>query len=428
MRTFILCFLILSPSINVVHTQTILVQDWYGLCTFKRYKPGGNHPVISRITAPKASIQGKALRTISGKIGQGLTAEGNVANVVSKFSETFAKVAGKLAGTLGVFGAAFGVINPLTKPTVGDILSATNRAIAQLCREVDNRLIQLTGYINQQVLNSEHQLMKNRYKNLFQAWANCINRPYSGAAERCERNAVAAIRAQRHFFMPSFDNVMAGRRLSHLRIKKLEINFIPYRDYVVLNLMSIQTLMDRYLGKPYYRAYRAQLIEDANRDITYAQKAYNAIKGMTYSRSFAQCRRTFRCPPYRNTYTWVWFIKRQKYRYSICNCQINPLDVRRCEVQVGFYYRYADLKIYSFSDGQLTISARLALTSKARSFIEKQSSAVYNYYHNQVLDLIPTWRSMITKSIRMFLILCYAFFQESYQYVTSNNSPPIVFL
>ena len=275
MRTFILCFLILSPSINVVHTQTILFRDWSGLCTFQGYKPGGNLPVISRITAPKASIQGKALRTISGKIGQGLTAEGNAANVVSKFSETFAKVAGTLAGTLVVFGDAFGEIN---SPTVGDILSATNRAIAQLSREVDNRLIQLKGYIDQQILNSEHQLMKNRYKSLFQAWANCINRPSPGAAESCERNAVAAIRAQRHFFMLSFADVMAGRILSHLSIKKLEINFIPYRDYVVLNLMSIQTLMNRYLGKPYYRGYRAQLIEDANRDITYAQKAYNAIK------------------------------------------------------------------------------------------------------------------------------------------------------
>ena len=362
------------------------------------------------------------MRTISGKIGQGLTAAGNVANIVSKFSETFKDTAGKLAGTLGVFGAAFGIINSLTKPTVGDILAATNRAIAQLSREVDKRLIQLKCYINQQVLNSEHQLMKNRYKSLFQTWANCISRPYPGEAERCERNAVAAIRANRHFFIPSFANVMqecyAGRTLSDLRIKKLEINFIPYRDYVVLNLMSIQTLMNRYLGKPYYRGYRAQLIEDANRDIMYAQKAYNAIRDLTYSRSFAQCGRTFRCPPYHTTLKWAG----KKYRYSNCNCQINPLDVRRCQVQVGFYYIYAHFRIYYFRDSKLTRSARWALNNKARSFIYKQSPVVYNYYHNEVLDLVPTWRSMITKSLRMFLILLYNFFQASYQYVTSNKS------
>ena len=69
-----------------------------------------------------------------------------------------------MGATLGAFGTAFSILSELGKPTIDDVMNSVNTAIEDLTNEMNQKLDQMAGYVNTQVINSEKNILQNQYR------------------------------------------------------------------------------------------------------------------------------------------------------------------------------------------------------------------------------------------------------------------------
>ena len=78
--------------------------------------------------------------------------------------KTLAKIAPKLGAAVGIFSIGLGIVQAFLDPTPQDILDKANEAIAKLTDEVNDRLDEMKGYVDQKTINLEKDLIGREYK------------------------------------------------------------------------------------------------------------------------------------------------------------------------------------------------------------------------------------------------------------------------
>ena len=108
-------------------------------CVYPGYKAGGGRVVIDPITSPSATLHTNELNSLLAFGTRGGSIGDKVVAKISQYSAiATAKAGKKLATSIGLFGAVFGGLLDLAKPSTGDILDSVNKAIEKLTDEVCN--------------------------------------------------------------------------------------------------------------------------------------------------------------------------------------------------------------------------------------------------------------------------------------------------
>ena len=63
-----------------------------------------------------------------------------------------------------MYGVAFSILSDLGKPSMDDVMKSVNTAIDDLARDMNQRLDQMRGYVDTRVINSEKNLLNDKYR------------------------------------------------------------------------------------------------------------------------------------------------------------------------------------------------------------------------------------------------------------------------
>ena len=102
------------------------------------------------------------------------------------FLKIFTETAPKHASSLGIFSAAFGLLE-LAKPSQSDLLRSVNKGFKKLADDVNNRLKKVEGYVDGKVIELEKRLMNREYKTLHRYWVDCVQQSNEKNSIDCMR-------------------------------------------------------------------------------------------------------------------------------------------------------------------------------------------------------------------------------------------------
>ena len=239
-----------------------------GACTYKGYIPGGGKPNIKAIETPQAKLPKSVLGSAAGITSMAAAGLGEVAGAIDSLrigGNFLLKIAPKLAPALGAFGFVFGFIADLSKPSPQDIIDQTNKAIAKLTKEVNDRLEKMKGYVDHRVITLERDLINREYKVLFNLFAGCIKEATKNNVNRCMRNAERTTAASAPKFMilaskmgiysenhksRAYYDKYPSKAPSYYNIKRMEAGILSFRDYANIHLLMISTLLETYKSDP----------------------------------------------------------------------------------------------------------------------------------------------------------------------------------
>eukprot|EP00794_Sanderia_malayensis_P008847 gene8847-9795_t len=308
------CFVLLLACYipNDVDAGSYMVRKDYALdgdCKYTGYVPGGGLPNIKPITAPVATMPASAIAKIAG-LGSKSTAlamhSSNMLKALEKGGKVFLSIAPKLAASLGIFGAALGFVSAFTKPSPQDILDQANKAIAQLTKDVNDRLDKMKGYVDTRVITLEKELMTKEYRTMFNFFGSCVKEFSTKDVNKCMRQAEKTTSSSSPKFMvldasmsqynpyipeksvnrPYFEK--NGGAPSYYDTKRIEAGLVTFKDYANLHLMIISTLVNTYKGdmskegKHYYQLYLKEQKTAAEKYSKYAKWAYKWVKIRNY--------------------------------------------------------------------------------------------------------------------------------------------------
>ena len=160
------------------------------------------------------------------------------------FLKIFTETAPKLASSLGIFSAAFGLLE-LAKPSQSDLLRSVNKGFKKLADDVNNRLKKMEGYVDGKVIELEKRLMNREYKTLHRYWVDCVQQSNEKNSIDCMRRGHRFIHAHLPHFQILADNFNSRSRVlpSYYDIKRLEVGLIPFREYAALHLCALQVVV-----------------------------------------------------------------------------------------------------------------------------------------------------------------------------------------
>jgi len=377
-------------------------------CNAKPYIPGGGIQNVRNIVAPKATLKQKSfLSIIAGTAGTTGNA-GKILKIMDKFSKVF-KNAAKMAPWLGALSGVFGFIGK--KPSAQDAVNAANKAIKKLTEEVNNRMVEMKGYVDDSILKSESQWIGRQYQVLFNGWADCmVNEVTVAAVNECQKRAFADIRKSRSHFL-----LFRGKtqRLSRKEIKRLEVTFLSIRDYAVLNLMVMKSLVDSFKAeegkRAYYQRYLQTTIDVSNQLSEYANYAFDQIMDYYDRQTRTSCRNSFKCGNVRNVDQTKWYeADRVMAKERKCRCRMEPdvLDHEQCtyydSVRTDWVLSSAGYKRINFPNIHGRLSCAMALKKRAEQIIfpiadkywRETSGVVRKYWEENVMKLVPLWRKI----------------------------------
>ncbi|XP_066916218.1 uncharacterized protein [Clytia hemisphaerica] len=208
-----------------------------------------------------------------------------------------ASIAPKLGNALGLFGIGLGIVQAFVDPSPQDILDKANEAIAKLTNQMNDRLEEMQGYVDQKTINLEKNLIEREYKSLFKLWGNCVREVRKAKVDECQEDAAKDIIASRPKFAMFGDNIINNKELSDYDIKRIEASLITFRDWVAMALGSLSAITATYANNPYKRREFQRYAEDLNAEIEYAKKyVQNAVAMIRRMHTDGNnCHDTFKC-------------------------------------------------------------------------------------------------------------------------------------
>ena len=383
-----------------------------GYCTYKGYVPGGVLPNIKPIASPVAKAQKDALTQILSFGAKGSAVAMHSTNAAKAFLNVFAKTAPKIASSLGVFGAALGVLTEFTKPTAQDLLNEVNKALKKLTDEVNHRLTQMKDYVDTQVIKVEKNLMDSEYKRLFLLWKKCLEEHKKSEADEAQRDANRFIGASQPKFMTLSDKISVydpdnwqQGGPSHHDVKRIEAGLLGFRDFATLHLMVLKGLVDTYAeGKDadsvvYYHRYLGELKTAGMLYYKYANWAYKWI----LVRQVKENRIAKVTCPKRKEIWEGWFVKAHTADTSTCevHCtrmmhdskcsykQTVRVDGKKPDKYVKTYINWAHPKQWQFA---LDSNCRSKLKKICTTYLNKMEEAIKEYYTQNLLNVAAVWK------------------------------------
>lgn len=409
-------------SILVISVLATLVasKDYYirtdaskGECTYTGYIPGGKKVNIEPITAPTAKLEGGILSKIAGVGARGTALAMHSVNALKAFekvSKTFMALAPKLASSLGVFGAALGMITEFTKPSAQDIINACNKAINKLTEEVNARFTDMKDYVAQEILKSVIERVDVEYKHMFTMWSQCIDEHSTERIIECQEDSARYIRSGYGKFLLFKDDFAMKKIPTGSEVKKMELTFLPFREYVILDVMQIQTLADTYSDASLKdaaiirRKYLTQLSTDIKMFIDYANNMYKAILDAHTTRALALCKSTKKCSSKCIKEYGSWWIN---ICYCNCKCLFDPTILATKECMRKVTVRADGKKVYPKQSlpvnlGYGPVGEYFAWEKLLKPSQEKYATAmatdVENYWKGEILNLIPILQEIKDKA------------------------------
>lgn len=386
-----------------------------GHCQFTGYLPGGNIVTVPKIIAPEVKIQQASLLFLSGEKHNIGMAEDAI-----EYLETIGTILSPVAPYLEIGLAVFSLassgknkINGKDKPTLQDIITETNNAVHKLTADVNHRLDRMQGYVDQKIINNEKEAINVEFQQLFTRWENCADHRDKATVDGCQMRAIEAIRAaypQFCLFYHLRNSFSENNPPTIDQVKRMEANMFNFRDYMQLDLMALQIMVNTYKGdtltKSKYHTYLEQLKEDAQRAIEYSNLAYKWALDLHGRRSKKYCKETLTCEPLKQTSTTV---------SSTCKCQfeatLRESDSCSMHVSIRKYGNpdpYTRTDIYADTNNE-AVKARASwlLTENTRNSLHTSKSYLYNmkntiekFWKREVLDLQTTWRIVADKAQR----------------------------
>eukprot|EP00111_Clytia_hemisphaerica_P020540 TCONS_00060515-protein len=382
-------------------------------CEFKGYAPGGNKVIVQKIIAPVAKMEQDVLSGLTANLGTLVDAVDN-GGMILQGIETIQKVskfASKLSGALGAFGIGLAVLDAFTSPSPQDILDQANKAIEKLTDEVNERLDEMKGYVDQKTIHLEKDLISREYKSLFKMWGNCLKEVSEIEVNECQEDAVKDIMAARPKFALFSNQVQANKELPVYDTKRIETSLITFRDYVILCLGSISALTATYAELPAMKKKFHRYAEDLNNEIRwstrYAQNAVSMIKKMHYGRDY--CNKTLNCKTNEQWEGW-WTSSTHVENKLACTCVFDGADIasHKCGKDVFVRMdRHYNLDKWGYQwyetnqnweikknweDGGKWIA--LKRLHGDHDYVAKLKESVDNYWQGSLLDLLPSWKAL----------------------------------
>jgi len=398
----LLLYLILAVLVGHANSSRFyaVVEKPQKYCTFEGYVPGGNKITVAKIIAPVAKMQKNVFSGLAGNLGKASVGAQHSTMLLKGFGK-LANIAPKLGPALGLFGVGFSLVKSFIEPSPQDILDQANKAIADLTNEVNSRLDEMKGYVEEKTLELEKDLVNREYKSLFKLWANCVKEVTKEKVNECMEDAAKQIMASRPKFAIFGDDVQADHQPSISDVKRIEANLITFRDYVIMSLASLSTLVATFKDDPAKKREYIRYANDLNTEIKwcvdYARNAVFIIKKM--HADFRHCDATKNCTdftkyyegwPSVNTMSWL-----------VCSCVIDPADVstRACRVKIAMridgrrtYTRY-DLPTADYFSAAKMLGRR-EVQKQVGKYITDMLATINNYWQNELLDLIPDWENL----------------------------------
>lgn len=385
------------------------------VCKPEKYIPGGSITTVQKIKAPVATLQKTLLGAIA-KTGGNVGNAGKIVGVMSKFSDVF-KSASKMAPWMGALGAVFGFVGADDKPSAQDAVDATNKAIEQLTKEVNVRLEQMKGYVDQRVLDSESNWITRAYQSLSNHWTECIFYKTAHDVNKCLQRAFERLRAERvHFLLHQGKNT-----LTRDEIKKLEVTFLTFRDYAMLNFLQLKSLADSFKAeegknaKDYYEGYLRLTVTVAKQLADYAKFVNNAIMSFYDKQIKTSCAASFKCGGITKRIGASWPSKRHVSSHRDCYCKMRP-DARSdqwcvhyVEVRVDYIldtsqYKEYQLRVYTLDAATIKRSKQI-LFPLAHTYWKTTSEVVRTYWYENVMKLVPLWEEIGNQAERELKVL-----------------------
>lgn len=272
-------------------------------CTYTGYAPA-SAPQISSISVNspekfEESVLEKAL-------GIGETG-GEIMEKTLEISE----VSPHLALTFGAIALALGIAQ--NEPSPQDILNRAHESVQLLANDVNERLNQLQDYADANDLELERRIMTRNYKELFDQWQECLTYKTKAEADNCQARVERAVKSARYQFQPlqsKFDEkdsegkpvydpnfeyryVATWQWMNEYKdvhvsfpeykeVKRLEIGLIPFRNYVTLHLLVLETLIKTHEalgdeGCENLKFFLERMIERSDYYVRYVKWAYEWI-------------------------------------------------------------------------------------------------------------------------------------------------------
>eukprot|EP00111_Clytia_hemisphaerica_P000065 TCONS_00000150-protein len=395
-----LFFIILLCAVNLMEVWCISgrITSNSKYCVPQPYKPGGGIRTVQEVKAPKAILKTTGFL---GVIAKGATQTGNAGKVSTKVTTHFAKfgklfkTASKMAPWLAAVSGALGFLG--SSPTPQQAVDATNKALKEFAEEVNKRMIEMKGYVDDSILKSESVWVKKQYEVLFEGWANCMIYYYKdeSAVNECQRTAFMDIRKNRAHFM-----LFKGKNPSRQELKRLEFQFEAIREYSFLTLLVLRSLIDSFKAEKgktddfVFFMKQGMIIPEELAD--YAKFVNSEILDFYDSQTKSICRRTLTCSKMKSMQKTNFFgQKLHPYNRNMeCKCKMIPDAAShewckyRLDVSVSSSERWGQ---HWTDSSNMEKKGERELFALSDRFWRQTSSVVRKYWHETVMVQVPKW-------------------------------------
>ncbi|XP_066919590.1 uncharacterized protein [Clytia hemisphaerica] len=297
-----------------------------------------------------------------------------------------------------------GFTKPSERRKTQDILDKANEAIEKLTDEVNHRLDEMKGYVDQKTINLEKDLAGREYKSLFKMWGNCLKETTKEKVDECQEDATKDIMAARPKFALFSSKVYANQKLSTYDVKRLEAALVTFRDYVVLCLASLSALTATYADSPSHKLVFSRYAKDLNNEIRwsalYVRNAVSMIEKMHTDGDY--CKETMSC---KTKEIWEGWPGAHTQQSVDCHCVFDRADVssHTCieDVRIRWdrNFKSPGYKWYTtYKKGWKESGEVIALKLfHERPYMKQLKEAISHYWQNTLLDVVPSWEKLEVK-------------------------------
>ena len=340
--------------------KQICAAKWFSCDKYMGYSPGGRKPVITPI--PSFSVTFDRNAVAAAAAARTFTKSGNIvassAKIASEYLSSgtkttisnalkyFKKTATYLGPTLSIVSALLGF--SVSGPSTKDLLAKVNEGFDKLRKEINTRLDEMKGYIDNEIIELEKRLMKSHLFEVSTRWSRCASKINYKTEIACQENVADVYAGKERFFMPYryyFKNKMTI--VKQKEIKRLELSLPVFPNYVTLRLICLQALIDTFKYdttlsgsvtklKKYKREYKKVAIDSAKyiswaTEQILASRDCNTLKYPVLNKQMKKFRIHTKIRS-QGKVQWGWGKEHAKVSTKTGTVECDPLSKYKCRV------------------------------------------------------------------------------------------------
>jgi len=457
------------------------------------YRPNGTKMVVTKIKPQTIVNENALLENIGGKaknfleIGEKVVENaGSVSEILVKLPkaaaelqkqlkksvgaalQTIAKTAPKLARSLGIFGAVFGVVLDQYATSVDDVIEATNTAFAHLTEDVNERMDQMKAYVDSKILAFERETITCELTILNKFWLNCASEMTTEQSNECQRGASRVIRSSLCKFMLFETQFQKSKKpgandLTGEQIRRLEMSLHSFRVYVTLSITVTETLVQSYEDvlkkaeeslkenktseetvkamRKKYLTFLTEEVSDITKYIDYAEWSIKQIIKVHLNNGINYCKETYQCKKIKVVRADKFVLVGKKPWVGVlyqCSCMFDKTfyEAEKCVMKILYDSQSSTVwdtsgrnsKKYKLRPITVTEKGKYQQTGYAQHFYNQimseknKTSAFYGYIHNLKKSMDNYWGGFLKTSIEQWKVNLEVITATRFQFLDDNKS------